>query len=155
MLKMPLAGKKSLPKRVRKLRYRVPAVEKALAMLQLFAANNQGHTLSDVSRALRLPVSTTSSLLYTMQDCGYLRRDESGRFFLTMKIVTDAYGVLNQLRPREIAEQELQKLTERTGLTSCMAVLEGDQLVWVVKVDGTGHIKLTAEVGRRMYLHHT
>ncbi len=138
-----------------RLKYTVPAVEKTFAVLELFAAENRGYTLSEVSRLLRLPVSTTSSLLYTMQDCGYLFRDEGGHFFLSMKLVTEAYRVLNKMHPREVAQPELVRLTAETGLTSCMAVLDGDQLVWVAKVDGSGHFKLAAQIGRRMYLHHT
>src|SRR2546422_6560420 len=39
-----------------------------------------------------LPIfSTTSSLLHTMQNCGYLQRDEKGQFYLSMKIVIQAY----------------------------------------------------------------
>jgi DNA-binding IclR family transcriptional regulator len=138
-----------------RLKYAVPAVEKTFAVIQLFAEENRGRTLSEVSRVLRLPVSTTSSLLHTMHHCGYLTRDEAGRFFLSMKLVTQAYQVLNQLEPRAVAQAELERMTAKTGLTSCMAVLDGDQLVWVAKVEGTGHVQLAAQVGRRMYLHYT
>lgn len=138
-----------------RVKYKVPAVEKTFAVVELFASNNRGYTLSEVSRALKLPISTTSSLLYTMHYCGYLRRDEKGQFFLSMKLVVEANKVASQVHPREIAEPELRKLTAATGLTSVLAVLDGDQLVWIEKVEGTGHITLAAQVGKRMYLHHT
>src|SRR6476660_8580862 len=100
----------------KKMKYAVPAVEKAFAVVELFAANNRGYTLSEVSRLLKLPISTTSSLLHTMHNCGYLQRDDKGQFYLSMKLVIQAYRVSDQLRPREIAEPELVKLTAATGL---------------------------------------
>src|SRR5581483_5701778 len=138
-----------------RIKYAVPAVEKTFAVIELFAADNRGYTLSEVSRLLKLPISTTSSLLYTMQNCGYLQRDEKGQFYLSMKILIQANKMFSQLRPREIAHPELVKLTAATGLTSVLAVLDGDQLVWIEKIEGTGHIQLAAQIGKRMYLHYT
>lgn len=145
----------ALPESRVKPKYSVPAVEKTFAVIELFAAHNRGYTLSEVSRLLSLPISTTSSLLYTMQNCGYLYRDAKGLFYLSMQIVIQATKVSSQLRPREIAEMELIKLTEVTGLTSCLAIPDGDQLVWIEKIEGKGHIQLAAQVGKRMHLHHT
>jgi IclR family acetate operon transcriptional repressor len=123
-----------------RMKYAVPAVEKAFAVVELFAAENRGYTLSEVSRLLKLPISTTSSLLHTMHNCGYLQRDDKGQFYLSMKIVIQAYRVADQLRPREVAEPELVKLTAATGLTSVLAVLDGDRLTWIEKIEGTGQI---------------
>jgi len=124
-------------------------------MVEFFASENRGYTLSEVSRSLKLPVSTASSLLYTMQDCGYLYRNEKGQFFLSMRLVTQANQVIAQIQPREVAEPELKKLTGATRLTSVLAIRDGDQLVWIEKIEGTGPIQLAAQVGKRMYLHHT
>ena len=71
-----------------KTKYTVPAVAKSFAILEMFAAKNQGYTLSEVARLLKLPISTASSLLYTLQSCSYLNRSDKGRFFLTMKMHT-------------------------------------------------------------------
>jgi len=74
-------------------KYTVPAVQKSFAILEMFASKNQGYTLSEVSRHLKIPVSTASSLLYTMQQCGYLARNEKARFYLTMKLLTEANAI--------------------------------------------------------------
>jgi DNA-binding IclR family transcriptional regulator len=142
-------------RRSAKSKYTVPAVQKSFAVIEMFAANNTGHTLSEVSRCLKLPISTSSSLLYTMQQAGYLRRDETGHFFLSMKIVVQANKIIGQIQPRAVAKPALRKLTDSTGLTSVLAVLDMDQLVWIEKIEGTGHITLAAQVGKRMHLHHT
>src|SRR5262247_3526227 len=87
-------------------KYAVPSVEKAFAVIEMLASHNRGYTLSEVSRLLKFPISTTSSLLYTMQSCGYLQRGDKGQFYLSMKIVIQADRVADQLRPREVAHPE-------------------------------------------------
>lgn len=141
------------PKKESRPKYTVPAVQKSFAILEMFAAKNQGYTLSEVSRYLRIPVSTASSLLYTMQHCGYLSRNEKSRFFLTMRLLTEANKVLGQMKLREVAEPELKKLTGTTGLASLLGIRDGDQFVCIDKIEGTSQIVLASHVGKRMYLH--
>lgn len=136
-------------------RYIVPAVEKAFAVLELFASDNRGYGLSEVSRLLRLPVSTVSSLLKTMLRCGYLARDERRHFFLTMKILTEANKVLNQIELRQVAQEELKLLTSLTNLASCLAMRDEDQVVYVEKIESAGHIMPVYHVGKRLHLHCT
>ncbi|MEW5978998.1 MAG: IclR family transcriptional regulator [Acidobacteriota bacterium] len=142
-------------KRGSKPKYTVPAVEKSFAILEMFAARNQGYTLSEVGRLLKLPISTASSLLYTLQSCGYLYRNDKGRFFLTMKMLTEGNKALGQMKLREIAEPELKKLTLETGLASILSIRDGDQAVCIEKIEGTSPIRLASHVGKRMYLHQT
>jgi len=136
-----------------KTKYRVPAVEKSFAILEMFAARNQGYTLSEVARLLRLPISTASSLLYTLQACSYLYRNNKGQFFLTMKMLTEGNKALGQMKLREIAEPELKKLTVETGLASILGVRDGDQVVCIEKIEGTSPIQLASHIGKRMFLH--
>jgi len=141
------------PKKENRPKYTVPAVQKSFAILEMFASKNQGYTLSEVSRHLKIPVSTASSLLYTMQHCGYLIRNEKAKFFLTMRLLTEANKVLGQMKLREVAEPELKKLTGTTGLASLLGIRDGDQFVCIEKIEGTSQIVLASHVGKRMYLH--
>jgi hypothetical protein len=102
-------------------KYSVPSVEKAFAVIEMFASHNRGYTLSEVSRILKLPISTTSSLLYTMQNCGYLQRGEKGQFYLSMKIVIQAVSG---------CAQEFDCLAEKTAFSE-----EDLWLAW--KCEGT------------------
>jgi IclR family KDG regulon transcriptional repressor len=136
-------------------RYFVPAVEKAFAVLELFASDNRGYALSDVSRILKLPVSTTKSLLNTMLQCGYLKRDARRHYFLTMKILTEATRALNQVELRHVAHEEMQELTKSTSLASALAVRDSDYVVYIDKIESAGHIMPVYYVGKRMPLHCT
>ncbi len=136
-------------------KYRVPSVEKAFSIIELFAADNRGYTLSEVSRLLRLPVSTTNSLLNTLQYSGYVARHQEGRYRLTMKLLEEGSKVVDQLELHKVAEHHMKALTAKTGLTSVLAVRDGDHLVYLDKVDGASEVRLASYVGRRMLLHQT
>ncbi|MFB3906011.1 MAG: IclR family transcriptional regulator [Acidobacteriota bacterium] len=134
-------------------RYVVPAVEKAFAILELFVEDNREYAMSEVSKIVSLPISTTSSLLQTLHRCGYLSRNPKRKYRLTTRLLTEANKMVANLQVGEVAHRELRKLTQEIGFTSVLAVLDGDQLTYIDKIDGTGEIKLNAQIGRRMYLH--
>jgi DNA-binding IclR family transcriptional regulator len=145
-------GKSREPK---KPAYTTPAVEKAFAILEMFATENRGYTISEVSRFLRLPISTASSLLYTLQSCGYAQRDSEGRFFLTMKMLVEGNKALSQMSLRDVARSELQRVRETTGLTVYFAVRDFDHAVYIDKLDGGSLMRPVYHVGQRMHMHHS
>jgi DNA-binding IclR family transcriptional regulator len=135
--------------------YRVPAVEKSFAILEMFASKNKGYTISEVSRLLHLPISTTSSLLYTMLHSGYLKRHETGSFTLTTKLLSESSKLLNQIDLRDVVQPELVRLAKSTGLASVLSVREGDELVCIDKVEGNGQIRIASYIGKRFPMHST
>ena len=135
--------------------YFVPAVEKAFAVLELLAADNRGYGLSEVSRILNLPVSTAKSLLSTMVRCGYLNRDDRRHYFLAMRIITTASMALNQIELRQVAHEELERLTKSTCLVSALSVRDNDHVVYIDRIESEGHIMPVYYVGKRMPLHCT
>jgi len=136
-------------------KYKIPAVQKTFAILELFAQDNRPRTLSEVSRTLGLPVSSTSSLLHSIQSCGYVNRDQRGRYTLTMKLLAESNKAVGHAQLRQLALPVMRDLTEATGVTSVLAVQDGDRLVWIEKVEGSKDIRLAAQVGKRMHPHHT
>jgi IclR family transcriptional regulator, KDG regulon repressor len=133
----------------------IPSVQKAMSILELFCSNKRGYTISEVAKIFGIPVSTSSSLLYTLVSSGYLTRDEAGTFMLTMKLLGYANKLLSQMELNEIAHPELEKLTSITHLASALFIQEGDYVVCVAKVEGTGHIRTAAHVGKLMPMHAT
>lgn len=133
----------------------IPSVQKAMFILELFCSNKRGYTISEIAKIFGIPVSTSSSLLYTLVSCGYLTRDEAGTFMLTMKLLGHANKLLSQMELNDIAHPELEKLTSITGLASALFIKEGDYVVCVAKVEGTTNIRTAAHVGKQMPMHAT
>lgn len=131
--------------------YSVPSVSRALNILELLAQSQRGLTLSDISRKLGLPKSSTHVLIRTLEASGYLKSSRhSGKFCFGLKLVSLSNMALENLDLREQARPFLQDLMVRTGLTVHLAILEGAEAVIIEKIESPGMLRLATWVGRRL-----
>lgn len=134
----------------------VPSVIRALSLFELLAESQRGLTLSDLSRRLSLPKSSTYLIVKTLEGKGYLQKHaQTGHYRLGLKLVGLSRKALDNLSLREEARPLLRALMRRTGLTVHMGVLEGSEAVIVEKVEAPGPVKLATWVGRRLDAHCT
>ena len=132
------------------------AVERALAMLEAVAQAADGLSNAEISRKLNIPKSSASYILRTLETQGYLTRDaESGKYRVGLKILSLSRGALGGRDVRGIALPIMRHLTQQTGLTCHLAVLDGPEAVYIEKVEPEGFIRMDTWVGRRMSVHAT
>jgi len=113
------------------------SLERALLLLKLVEQTPGGLTNSEISRQLRIPKSSCSYIMSRMEREGYLIRDaESGRYNLGLTTVTLAHGALREIGIRTVAEPALYKLTNETGLSAGIGVLQRGRVVLVDRVEG-------------------
>ena len=83
MARAAIARNQDTVKRRPASREQVTSVERALSILELLASRNHGLSTSEISRAAKVPKSSTSYLLRTLVGRGYVRRDvETGQHTL-------------------------------------------------------------------------
>ena len=138
-------------------RFRLPAVDRAMNLLELLASSRSGLTLSELSRKLSIPKSTTYYLVYTLVTRGYVQRTRSGHYSLGFRFADVASASTAGLNLNKLAKPYLRQLAARLNLTAILAVLGGAEAVIIGKVtwardgDGGGG----AWVGRHLDLHCT
>ena len=133
-----------------------PALERALAILELIAASRAGLSLREIAAALRLPKSSVHCLLVTLERRSYLHRNErTNKYLFGTKLFSLANLALSGLELREVAAPLLRGLTERTSLTVHLAILEHHEAVVIDKVEPPGMFKLATWLGKRMDVHCT
>ena len=134
----------------------VSSVRRALSIIETLAHARNGMGVSVVSRKIHAPKSSTHTILLTLERSGFLQRDErTGHYLLGMKILTLGNALLGNTDVREQVRGYLLDLVEQTGLTGHLGVLDGDQLVYIDKVDSPGMVKMNTWVGRRIDSHAT
>jgi DNA-binding IclR family transcriptional regulator len=132
------------------------AVERALAMLEAVGQESEGLSNAEISRKLNIPKSSASYILRTLEAQNYLTRDaESGKYRVGLKILSLSRGALSGLDVRGVALPIMHHLTQQTGLTCHLAILDGPDAVYVEKVEPEGFIRMDTWVGRRMRVHAT
>ncbi|MPY86974.1 MAG: helix-turn-helix domain-containing protein [Luteitalea sp.] len=134
----------------------VPALERALAILELVASSKSGLTFSQLARSLDFPKSSVHCLLLTFERHGYLQRDEAtGRYMSGLKLVSIANMAIDGIVLRERAAPLLRALVANTGLTVHMAILDRGEVALIAKVDLPGVHRVATWVGKRMDVHCT
>src|SRR5271165_5675327 len=79
------------------------AVERTLLILEAAAQREGGMTNADFSRKLKIPKSSASYILRTLEQHGYLRRDSGdGKYRLGMKVLALSRGALSSVDVREV-----------------------------------------------------
>jgi DNA-binding IclR family transcriptional regulator len=134
----------------------VSSVKRALSIIETLAHAHKGMGVSGVSRKIHAPKSSTHTILLTLERGGFLQRDEqTGQYVLGLKILSLGSLHLGRTDVREQARRYLLNLVELTDLTAHLAILDGDQLVYVDKVDSPGLVKMNTWVGRNIDAHCT
>jgi DNA-binding IclR family transcriptional regulator len=130
----------------------VQSVERAFAVLRQVASAPGG--ISDVARGVDLPVSTVARLLGTLESLGAVTRiGDSVTYGIGAGIreLTDATDASATLVDR--ARPVLAELVARTGETSGLSVIEGDEVVYLVHVDTANEVTLRDWTGTRLPPH--
>lgn len=133
----------------------VPALERGLAILECLTKSRHGLTVSQLTRSLGFPKSSVHALLLTFERHGYLYRDDaSGRYRLGLRVCDLANAALQGIKLREQAAPLLIRLRDSTSLTAHLAILEGDDVVLIEKMESP-KLHVNSWIGKRMDLHCT
>ncbi|HET7839364.1 MAG TPA: IclR family transcriptional regulator C-terminal domain-containing protein [Rectinemataceae bacterium] len=111
--------------------------------------------LEELSREVGLAKPTVYRFLQTLQELGYIRRDESDKWAMTLKLFNVGSRALDHLDLYSAARPMAEALSEDLGETVHMGVLEGDSAVYVLKIESKYTIRMFSRVGRRIPLYCT
>lgn len=129
----------------------VPALERALTVLESLAQSRKGYSVSELSRRLSLPKSSVHLIVRTLERRGYLLKDPaSGRYRVSLKLMGLGRTALERIELREDARQALATLGQHTGLTVHLGVLERSEIVIIERIEPTSRVRVFTWVGRRM-----
>ena len=132
------------------------AVERTLLILEAAAQRDSGMSNAEFSRKLKIPKSSASYILRTLEHHGYLRRDgESGKYRLGVKVVSLSRAALSGIDVREVALPVMRHLVEHIRITTHLAVLDRGEAVYVEKVEAPSFVKMDTWIGRRIAVHTT
>jgi DNA-binding IclR family transcriptional regulator len=132
------------------------AVERTLLILEAVAQREGGMSNAEFSRKLKIPKSSASYILRTLEQHGYLRRNgEDGKYQLGMKVLTLSRAALGGVDVREAALPVMRHLVDRIHLTTHLAIMDQAEAVYVEKVEAPGFIRVNTWIGRRMEVHST
>ncbi|GAA2001384.1 IclR family transcriptional regulator domain-containing protein [Microbacterium ulmi] len=127
----------------------VQSLDRGLAVIRSFDADRPSLTLSDVSRATGLSRASARRFLHTLVELGYVGTD--GReFHLRPRLLELGYAYLSGLGLPAVAQPHLQRLSDETGESSSVAILDGGEIVYVARVAVRRIMSAAIGVGTRL-----
>ena len=131
----------------------VQSIERVFELLEFIADAGGESSLSDLAAASELPMPTIHRLLRTCVVLGYARQLPSRRYALGARLIPLGERAGRQLG--RVAQPRLVQLVAQLGETANMALLDGDQVVYVAQQPSPHAMRMFTEVGRRANLHDT
>jgi len=132
------------------------SVERAFAILEFLNTSRRGWNISEISRKLGLPKSSTHVLFSTLDRLGYITEFQSSRRYqLSPKLYGLGRRALETTPLPTIALPHLHWLVQQTNLAAHVGILEKKQVVFIQKVEGPGIIKFDTYIGKCSPLHCT
>nr|WP_295970824.1 IclR family transcriptional regulator [uncultured Bacillus sp.] len=134
----------------------IQSVERALLILDLFDEYEIELKITEISERMQLHKSTVHSLLKTLQEHHYIAQNpENGKYKLGLKLVERGNLVVNTLDIRQVAKGYLHDLSRKTGQTTHLGILDGQEGVYIEKVEGEKAVIRYSRIGKRIPLHST
>lgn len=126
----------------------VQSLQRGLAVIRAFDADNPTLSLSDVARSTGLPRAAARRFLLTLVDLGYIRVD-GRQFRLTPKVLELGRPYLSSLGLPEIALPHLRDATAELRESSSLAILDGTDIVYVAHVPAKRILSISISIGSR------
>jgi IclR family pca regulon transcriptional regulator len=131
------------------------SLERGLAVLSTFRSGRPLLGVSEIGREIGLGRSTTHRYVATLTMLGYLQQDASTRKYrLGPRVLDLGFSALNSMELREVAAPHLRRLSDETGFTVNMAILDDLDIVYVERCRSTQagqrEIDLNLHVGARL-----
>lgn len=127
----------------------VQSLGRGLAVIRAFDADHPELTLSDVARVTGLTRAAARRFLHTLVDLGYVRTD--GRLFaLRPRVLELGYSYLSSLSLPQLATPHMEQLVGQVHESCSLAVLDGDDIVYVARVPTKRIMTVAISVGTRL-----
>jgi IclR family transcriptional regulator, acetate operon repressor len=131
----------------------VQSIERAFELLELLADAGGTLGLSELAAASGLPLPTIHRLVRTLVNRGYVRQEPSRRYSLGSRLIR--LGDTSSRLLGAWLQPYLVELVTVTGETANLAMLDGDEVVYIAQAPSPHQMRMFTEPGRRVRAHCT
>jgi DNA-binding IclR family transcriptional regulator len=135
--------------------YKIQSVLRALDLLIWLSENGGRGRLTDIATGIGCSKNTAFRLLYTLMERDFVRQADNSSYELTFRLLNLGEAVLQQNEVHLVARPCLQSLSGETGETTTLAILDGDEVIYLDRVLGSSPFKTSYTVGSRAKAHTT
>ena len=132
-------------------------LHKALDILELIEGAERPLPLGAIAERIGITKPAAHRLLHVLVERGYVEQDpETQNYLATLRLAIIGFGHLAATGMREVTFPELHRLAAEPGELVRLAVIEGDDLAWIVEAQGArSGLRYDGNLGRQAVLHAT
>jgi len=136
-------------------RYFIKSISKALKVLECIAEANCALSLSQIASSIGTDKTSATRLCYTLTELGFLHRDSQKRYHPTPKVLTLGTSIISGLDWLELCRHYLERLFEEMQKTVNFAVLEGDEILYLIRIRKEKYLPFDIRMGTKLPLYCT
>ena len=127
----------------------VESLDRGLRVLEVFGGSLQPMTLSDLAKAAGLARATVRRILFTLEHAGFVATD--GKLFrLTPRVLVLASSYLSSNHVVSVLQPALDRLSAEAHEISSMAILDGNDVVFIARASPTRVFSAGIDIGYRL-----
>lgn len=133
--------------------YNVPALDKAVAILDLLAKSETELTASEIHQEIGIPKATAFMLLNVLERHQLVKKNDQHRFTIGIKLYELGITYVSKLDVVKIGRPFLEGLLERTNLTSHLGTVFDHRVIFIDKIEPKSFIRFSTFPGMRSDIH--
>lgn len=134
--------------------YKVPNLEKGIAVLEYLSLHPMGETLQEIKAVLDISQTTAYRILNTLVRLDYIiYNEDSKRYRLSRKLLTLGFRSLNEHNLLETVLPRLRDLRDIVKETACFGVLGNKKGIFIEQAQGHHTFRFVLSPGKPFELH--
>lgn len=134
----------------------VQSVDRALSILEILSNSPEGLGIKEISEGVSLHKSTVHRLLATLTEKMYVRQNEkTNKYMLTFKMFELGNKMAESISVVDVVKPYLKELVEQTGEVAHFVVREGNEIIYIDKVEPNNTIRMSSRIGKRIQMYCT
>jgi IclR family pca regulon transcriptional regulator len=125
------------------------SLARGLSVIRAFGEGRPRLSIADVARHTGLSRAAARRCLYTLTALGYARADD-GSYELTPAVLTLGYSYLGAMAIARVAQPVLERVSDEVHESCSLAVLDGDEIVYVARAATRRILSIGLSVGSRL-----
>jgi DNA-binding IclR family transcriptional regulator len=135
--------------------YKVQALDRAFAVLDLLAESDTPLGLAQVALSLQLHKSTAHRFLMVLEQHRMVERTSGGKFRLGLRLFDFGNRAIEQYDLRDRAQPHLRRLVVETEETAHLCILEQTRVIYIDKIEPTRAVRMITRIGASNPVHCT
>lgn len=132
------------------------ATLRVLQILNFLAEHDRGYGLGEIAQALKIPKGSLSPIIHTMEDNKYLHHNGvSGKYTLGIKCYEVGSSYIAKMDITNEIKKIVEKVVGECNETCHFAILDGKEVIYLLKEESSETIRMVSTVGKRVLAHAT